>query len=189
MLPRASYLLRRPSHLTRAMASAAYIVPIDPQAPSSQAVPNLDPARLWSAVPQGEKPAKVGTTRIFYGALAGKDVAALSSLGEGFAAKKGNTRRELVRKAVGSAVKSVKDLGDGMKDVAVDASADPHAAGKLTAARTRVRSAAADGILRKLSRLTWPCTSLRRRPLRPPRSTPISRSPFLRSSTSSRCLA
>jgi aminopeptidase len=52
------------------------------------------------------------------------------SLGEGFEGKTGDARRELVRKAVGSGVKQVKELGDGAKDIIVDASTDAHAAGK-----------------------------------------------------------
>ncbi|KII93026.1 hypothetical protein PLICRDRAFT_35203 [Plicaturopsis crispa FD-325 SS-3] len=107
------------------MSSTAYILPIDPASPSTKAVPSLDSARLWaSAAPP--KP-KVGTTRIFYGAPAEKTTA-LVSLGDGFSAKKGDARREIVRKAVGSAVKEIKGLGGNVKDVSIDASADPHAA-------------------------------------------------------------
>jgi aminopeptidase len=52
------------------------------------------------------------------------------SLGEGFDGKTGDARRELVRKAVGSGVKQAKELGDGAKDIIVDASTDAHAAGQ-----------------------------------------------------------
>lgn len=109
------------------MSSTAYIIPHDPQAPSAKAPSGVDSAALWNSAAQGDKVAKVGTTRIFYNTPASK-VTTLSSLGEGFANKTGDVKRELVRKSVGSAVKAVKAL-DGVKDVAVDASADPHAAG------------------------------------------------------------
>jgi len=54
-------------------------------------------------------------------------VTTISSLGEAFISKKGDERREIVRKSVGSAVKELKSF-DGLKDVTIDASADPHAA-------------------------------------------------------------
>jgi aminopeptidase len=50
------------------------------------------------------------------------------SLGEGFDKKTDNARRELVRKAIGSSVKQIRELGDGKKDVIVDTSKDAHAA-------------------------------------------------------------
>ena len=112
------------------MSTKAYILPIDPNLPSSQSVPNLDPAKLWSAVPWGKKTPKVGTTRVFYNSPSGgSDVTALVSLGEEFDAKKGDAKREVVRKAVGSAVKDLKGLVEGDITVSIDASADPHAAG------------------------------------------------------------
>ncbi|KAF9040239.1 leucine aminopeptidase [Hymenopellis radicata] len=85
----------------------------------------LSSSELWESAPSGEKPAKVGTTRIFY-KTAPEELTALSSLGEGFENKSGNAKKELVRKAVGSAVKAVKDL-DGVKAVKVDATHDAHA--------------------------------------------------------------
>lgn len=97
------------------MSIPVSIVPIDPSLSNKQ----------WAAAATTEK-SKVGTTRIFYG----DKITALTSLGEGFADKKGDVRREIVRKAVGSAVKQVKDLGEDIKDVEIDASTDPHAAGE-----------------------------------------------------------
>ncbi|PBL00091.1 hypothetical protein ARMGADRAFT_1072481 [Armillaria gallica] len=96
--------------------STARIIPHDPKATSE----------LWASAPTGEKPAKVGTTRIFYN-IPPKQLTALSSLGDGFEKKTGTAKREVVRKAVGSAVKAVKAI-DGVKDVKIDASLDPHAA-------------------------------------------------------------
>ena len=52
----------------------------------------------------------------------------LSSLGDGFVSKKSEVKQELVRNSVGSAVKELK-AHEGLKQVLVDASADPHAAG------------------------------------------------------------
>ncbi len=97
--------------------STARIIPHDPKATSD----------LWASAPTGEKPAKVGTTRVFYNTPP-KQLTALSSLGDGFEKKTGTAKREVVRKAVGSAVKAVKAI-DGVKDVKIDASLDPHAAG------------------------------------------------------------
>ncbi|KAI0268596.1 leucine aminopeptidase [Gloeopeniophorella convolvens] len=126
--PRASLL--HPT--TRSMSSQLYVLPLDPSADSSSgAVPGVDPTQLWRTAPTGSKPAKVGTTRVFYNTPAqqgGASATAVVSLGEGFAKKTGDARRELVRKAVGSGVKQVKELGDGEKKVAIDASADAHAA-------------------------------------------------------------
>ncbi|KIM82242.1 hypothetical protein PILCRDRAFT_8066 [Piloderma croceum F 1598] len=112
------------------MSTKAYIVPIDPKAPSSQsAVPNLDPAKLWSTVPVGKKVPKTGTTRLFYDVPSGKsNVTALVSLGDAYASQKGDQKREVVRKAIGSAVKDVKALTEDEIKVTVDASADPQAA-------------------------------------------------------------
>ncbi|KDQ49592.1 hypothetical protein JAAARDRAFT_42702 [Jaapia argillacea MUCL 33604] len=113
------------------MSSTAFIIPVDPKAPSSKAVPSLNLAKLWSTVPAGSKPPKVGATRIFYNTpeeKEGSNLTALTSLGDSFGSKSGDSKRELVRKVVGSAVKAVKDLGEGVKEVAVDASLDPHAA-------------------------------------------------------------
>ncbi|KAK0466043.1 uncharacterized protein EV420DRAFT_1636626 [Desarmillaria tabescens] len=96
--------------------STARIVPHDPKATSE----------LWASAPTGEKPAKVGTTRVFYNTPP-QQLTALSSLGDGFEKKTGSAKREVVRKAVGSAVKAVKAI-DGVKNVKIDASLDPHAA-------------------------------------------------------------
>ncbi|RDB19531.1 Cytosol aminopeptidase [Hypsizygus marmoreus] len=107
------------------MSSSAYVVPFDHES-SGELVPGLDAAQLWAVTPQGEKAPLVGTTRTFYNTPASK-VTTVSSLGEKFASKKGNARRELLRKAVGSAVKELKAI-EGVKEVAVDASIDAHAA-------------------------------------------------------------
>lgn len=114
------------------MSTKALILPIDPSAPSSQSSSSVDVAKLWSTVPKSQKTPKVGSTRTFYDTPAGEDnVTTLVSLGEGFEGKTGAAKRELVRKAVGSAVKDLKALVDGETSVAIDASADPHAAGEL----------------------------------------------------------
>ncbi|EMD41206.1 hypothetical protein CERSUDRAFT_78882 [Gelatoporia subvermispora B] len=106
-----------------------YVVPIDPTAQPSAGLPTAA-AESWKKVPSGPKPANAGSARVFYGAPTDSDVLAVGSLGEGFAKKALNERRELVRKAVGAAVKQVRDLGEGVqgKTVTVDAAADPHAA-------------------------------------------------------------
>lgn len=107
------------------MSTKAYIIPVDPKAP------DVSVAKLWSTIPVSKKILKVGSTRVFYDTPAGgSNITALVSLGEDFEKKKGNTKREVVRKAVGSAVKDVKVLVEGKTTVAVDASADPHAAGE-----------------------------------------------------------
>ncbi|KAH9948312.1 cytosol aminopeptidase family, catalytic domain-containing protein [Amylocystis lapponica] len=128
-------LISRPGPLLRASLSSIYVLPIDPNAPQNTSVPQLEPAKLWSTIPAHSEPAKVGTTRLFYGTPPSEDAAnpsvtALVSLGDKFLAQTGSDRRELVRKAVGSAVKQVRDLGKGVegRTVAVDATADPHAA-------------------------------------------------------------
>ncbi len=119
------------------MSTKVFILPIDPTSePGSATVLSIDPVELWNTAPTGSKPPKVGTTRIFYNtpcALADQgntNATAVVSLGEGFDKKTGDVRRELVRKAVGSGVKQVKELGDGTKDIVVDASTDAHAAGE-----------------------------------------------------------
>ena len=108
--------------------SSIYVLPIDPSAPAATAAP-VDAAKLWHTTPaaNASKPSKAGTTHLFYG----ENITAVSSLGDKFTQKKGDERREVVRKTVGSAIKKVRELGeavDGSK-VVVDASADPHAAG------------------------------------------------------------
>ncbi|KAF8648438.1 hypothetical protein AX16_006282 [Volvariella volvacea WC 439] len=107
--------------------ASAFVVPFDSQSPNTQeVVPGVDPAKLWATTPSGQKPPKAGTTRIFYNTPATK-VTALSSLGPEFQAKDANVKRELVRKSVGGAVKDLKAL-DGVSEVTIDASLDPHAA-------------------------------------------------------------
>ncbi|KAG8219237.1 hypothetical protein J3R82DRAFT_76 [Butyriboletus roseoflavus] len=113
------------------MSSKAYVVPLDPTNPSQNAASNANPATLWGTLPPAKKPAKVGTSHLFYGATGGTDVTALVSLGDAFEAKKGDARREIVRKAVGSGVKSIKALGEGVSEAIIDASTDPHAAGEI----------------------------------------------------------
>ena len=108
------------------MSSTAYIIPFDHQS-SAQITDGVDASKLWSLTPQGEKLPKAGTTRIFYNKPPSK-VTAVSFLGEGFASKKSEVKRELVRKSVGSAVNELK-AHDGLTEVLIDASVDPHAAG------------------------------------------------------------
>ncbi|KAF5341259.1 hypothetical protein D9611_005985 [Ephemerocybe angulata] len=106
-------------------SSQALIVPFDPSAPS-QAVAGVLPLQLWSLTPSGDKAPKAGTTATFYNTPAGKTTT-ISSVGDGFSSKASEVKRELVRKSVGAAVKELKAF-DGVKDVVVDASLDPHAA-------------------------------------------------------------
>ncbi|KIM38237.1 hypothetical protein M413DRAFT_447983 [Hebeloma cylindrosporum] len=107
------------------MSSSAFVLPYDHQT-TGDVVEGIDAAKLWSTTPQGEKLPKAGTTRIFYNTPPSK-LTTVSSLGDGFSSKTAEERRELVRKSVGGAVKELRDL-EGVKDVAVDASVDPHAA-------------------------------------------------------------
>ncbi|KAG6855847.1 hypothetical protein H0H87_010104 [Tephrocybe sp. NHM501043] len=109
------------------MSSSVFILPLD-HGSTTKAVSGVNPTELWAQTPQGEKPPSVGTVRTFYNTPANK-VTALSSLGDKFAGKAPNVKKELLRKSVGSAVKQLKAI-DGLKDVAVDASADPQAAGE-----------------------------------------------------------
>jgi aminopeptidase len=108
------------------MSSSAVVLPFDPSA-APVSVAGVDAQNLWSSTPSGDKPPKVGTTRTFFNTPQGK-TATISSLGEKFAQKKGHERRELVRKSVGAGVKDLKNY-DGVKEVSIDASLDPHAAG------------------------------------------------------------
>lgn len=109
------------------MSTKTYVLPFDPTAP--QATAQADPAKLWPAAFAGGdvKAPKTATSRVFFNADGNGSIASLSSLGEGFANKKENERREAVRRAVGSAVKAVKDLPE-TKEVEVDATVDAHAA-------------------------------------------------------------
>ena len=112
------------------MATSAYILPHQPgaTATATSTVSGIDQLKLLSKLPKPEKPPKVGDTKIFYDTPEGK-VTALVSLGEKFASKKIEEQRELVRRAVGSAVKEVRNL-DGVNCAEIDASTDPHAAGE-----------------------------------------------------------
>jgi len=115
---------------SRLMATSAYILPHQPgaTATTTPAVTGVDQLKLLSKLPKPEKAPKVGDTKVFYDTPEGK-VTALVSLGDKFASKKLNERREFVRRAIGSAVKELRDL-DGVNLAEIDASTDPHAAGK-----------------------------------------------------------
>ena len=112
------------------MATSAYIFPHQPgtTATATTVVHGVDKLQLLSKLPKAEKSPKVGDTRIFYDTPEGK-VTALVSLGDKFASKQVNEQRELVRRAVGSAVKALHDL-DGVNRAEIDASTDPRAAGR-----------------------------------------------------------
>ena len=121
---------------TMSTTTKAYIVPIDPNALSSHStVPNLsnlDPAKLWSTVPASTKVPKAGTTRLFYDVPnGGSNIMAIVSLGDAYRSQKGDGKREVVRKTIGSAVKDLKALVDVEITVSVDASMDPQAAGNI----------------------------------------------------------
>jgi len=113
------------------MSTKALIVPYNHQSTGAVTAGGPDVAKLWSLTPQGEKPPKVGTTRTFYNTPSASQVTTISSLGDGYASKNPNQKRELVRKSIGNAVKNVKSY-EGVKDVVVDSSLDPHAAGEQT---------------------------------------------------------
>ena len=114
--------------------STIYVVPVDPLAPSASTSVNIDAPKIWSTVPQGPKPAKAGSTHVFYDTPTGSQhITALSSLGPSFNKDKTqiHTKRELLRTAVGNAVQQIKALGDGVKgrQVQVDVThGDAHAA-------------------------------------------------------------
>jgi len=112
------------------MATSAYILPHQPGATTTATptVSGIDQLKLLSKLPKTEKTPKVGDTKVFYDTPEGK-VTALVSLGDKFASSKSNEQRELVRRAVGCAVKEVRDL-DGVNRAEIDASTDPHAAGE-----------------------------------------------------------
>ncbi|KXN86166.1 Cytosol aminopeptidase [Leucoagaricus sp. SymC.cos] len=107
------------------MSSSALVLPFDPSG-ASASVAGADAKALYNSTPSGDKPPKVGTTRTFFNTPQGKTTT-ISSLGDKFVQKKVDERRELVRKAVGAAVKELKNF-DGVTDISVDASTDPHAA-------------------------------------------------------------
>lgn len=108
------------------MSSSAYVFPYNPDAQVT--VNGVDINALWATTPAGESPPKAGTTRTFFNTPPSK-VTTLSSLGEKFASKQSNAKRELIRKSIGTAVKDLKAI-DGIKELAIDSSVDPHAAGK-----------------------------------------------------------
>ena len=114
----------------RLMATSAYILPHQPgtAAAATPTVSGVDQLGLLSKLPKPEKPPKVGDTKIFYDTPEGK-VTALVSLGDKFTSKPSNEKRELVRRAVGNAVKEIRNL-DGVNRAEIDASTDPHAAGE-----------------------------------------------------------
>jgi cytosol aminopeptidase len=118
----------------KTMSTKVFVLPIDPASQSASGVLSpVDPVELWNTTPKGSKPPKVGTTRIFYNTPRADhgnvNVTAVVSLGDGFDKETGDARRELVRKAIGSGIKQIRELGDGAKDIIVDASEDAHAAG------------------------------------------------------------
>ncbi|EED85725.1 predicted protein [Postia placenta Mad-698-R] len=118
--------------------SAVYVFHVDPRAHPRHTSVGVDAESLWSTTPAAaaSKPAKACTTHVSYDTPSEKgarNVTALTSLGDKFAEKAEKERREVVRKAVGSAVKQVRALGEGVhgQTVFVDASADPRAADAL----------------------------------------------------------
>ena len=116
------------------MSTKVFVLPIDPTSQSDLSpLTSVHPVELWNTVPTDSKTAKVGTTRFFYNTPPSQpgntNVTVVVSLGEGFDRKTGDAKRELVRKAIGSSIKHIKELGDGEKSVVIDASIDAHAAG------------------------------------------------------------
>ncbi|KAK7688417.1 hypothetical protein QCA50_008790 [Cerrena zonata] len=118
-------------------SSPIYVLPIQPSSKTTSAAPTsipLDTQRLWSSVPKNASdPSEASGAHVFYGVGPNSDhTIALSSLGKGFEKKKGNERREAIRKAVGSAVGKVKGVvaekNEKPVEVTVDAQTDPHAA-------------------------------------------------------------
>ena len=115
--------------LSRSMSSSAYILPYDPRstAKGPEVTNGVDASTLWSLTPGGDKPPKAATTRTFYNTPPSK-LTTVTSLGDAFSAKSIQEKREIVRRAIGNAVKDLKSY-DGLDEVVVDASADPQAAG------------------------------------------------------------
>ena len=114
----------------RPMATSAYVLLHQPDT-TATVIPSIfgvDQSKLLSKLPKTEKPPKVGDTKIFFDTPESK-VTALVSLGDKFASKQSNEQRELIRRAVGSAVKEICNL-DGVNRAEVDTSTDPQAAGK-----------------------------------------------------------
>lgn len=124
------------AHFKSRAMSSIYVLPFDPTSAAQHSTPvaNVSAADLWSSTPSAaaSKPASVGTTHVFYATPdADKtNLTVVTSLGGGFAKKTGDVKRELIRKAIGSAVKQARAQGEGVKGrtIYVDASADPHAA-------------------------------------------------------------
>lgn len=119
-----------PSFLSsRSMSSSAYILPYDPKSTvkGPEVANGVDASSLWSLTPGGDKPPKAATTRTFYNTPPSK-LTTVASLGDAFSAKNIQEKREIVRRAIGNAVKDLKGY-DGLGEVVVDASADPQAAG------------------------------------------------------------
>ena len=89
----------------------------------------VDVEKLWSSLPHGSKPPKAGSTSLFFGtpSSGSQNITALTSLGPSFSKQSTppNTKRELVRTAVGSAVQQIKALGSGIngREVAIDVAA------------------------------------------------------------------
>ncbi|EKM60163.1 uncharacterized protein PHACADRAFT_85243 [Phanerochaete carnosa HHB-10118-sp] len=115
--------------------SSIFVVPLDPSSPKTSSADGLDVEKLWSSLPQGPKPPKAGSTNLFFNtpSSGSQNITALASLGPSFSkhSMSENTKRELIRTAIGSAVQQVKALGEGIngREVAVDVAAgDAHAA-------------------------------------------------------------
>lgn len=100
------------------MSHDAYLIPIDPASPSSNALPSI--SSLW---PGARPKDKACETRIFYNVDEERRMAAAVSLGTGQKAKS----PEALRKALGTGIKKLRDGGAGT--VFVDANEELHAAG------------------------------------------------------------
>jgi len=98
------------------MAPNAFLVPIDPGAPTSTAVENI--RDLWK---NSNPKDKAGETRVFFNVDGNGSPAAAVSLGP-----KGAGKSEPMRKAVGGAIKKLRDVGG--TDVLVDIKDQHHAA-------------------------------------------------------------
>lgn len=112
------------------MATSVYILPHRPgaTATATATISGVDQLSLLSKLPATKKTPEVGDTKIFYDTPEGR-VTALVSLGDKFTSKNSNEQRELVRRAVGNAVKEIHNL-EGINHAEIDASTDPHAAGE-----------------------------------------------------------
>ncbi|KJA19218.1 hypothetical protein HYPSUDRAFT_44470 [Hypholoma sublateritium FD-334 SS-4] len=110
------------------MSSSAYILPYNPKSTvkGPEVANGVDASTLWSLTPGSDKPSKAATTRTFYNTPPSK-VTTVTCLGDAFPAKNVQEKREIVRRAIGNAVKDLKGY-DGLGEVVVDASADPQAA-------------------------------------------------------------